>query len=78
MNITLTRLAAKDARVADCEDLGPDEESRYWLHLAQGWYSPQDGSHTITGRTIRETRDALSQVVRCVCTDCLPPTGASR
>lgn len=70
MSKTLDRIAKLDERVSDIEDLGPDEESRYWIHLRAGWLSPNDGSHTITGRTVKEARLSLASAKPCTCSEC--------
>lgn len=66
----MLKTVSKDDRVSSVEDLGPDEESRYWIHLKAGWFSPMDQSHTITARTQREAKEALSLVRVCKCSDC--------
>lgn len=70
MSKTLNKIKKTNNRVVDVEDLGPDEESRYWIHLRAGWFSPLDGSHTITGRTVREATEALKAAVPCRCSEC--------
>jgi len=70
MSKTLNRIKATDSRVDDVEDNGPDETARYWVHLKPGFYSPMDDSHTITGETIKEIRQALSIVKPCICEEC--------
>jgi len=70
MSKALDQIATQDARVSGVEDAGCDEESRYWIYLRSGWWSPSDGSHTITARTIAEARDSLAAVVKCSCRDC--------
>jgi len=70
MSKTLNQIAKTDKRVSAVEDIGLDEESRYWVYLKQGWFSPMDGSHTITARTVKEARESLSQIEPCNCLDC--------
>jgi len=70
MSKTLSKIAAADRRISGIEDAGRDEESRYWIYLRSGWWSPVDGSHTITGRTIAEARESLASVQPCTCRDC--------
>ena len=70
MSKTLDRIAKTDQRVSGVEDAGRDEESRYWIYLRSGWWSPSDGSHTITARTIAEARESLASVKPCQCRDC--------
>jgi hypothetical protein len=70
MSKVLDRIKATDKRVDDIEDNGPDEMARYWVHLKPGYYSPMDDSHTITGETIREVRQALAIVEECQCEQC--------
>ena len=70
MSKTLNRIAKTDSRVVDVEDAGLDEESRYWVYLKVGWFSPHDGSHTITGRTISEVKESLKAVIKCDCREC--------
>jgi len=70
MSKTLDKIAKSDRRISGVEDAGRDEESRYWIFLRFGWWSPIDGSHTITARTIAEARDSLASVAKCPCRDC--------
>ena len=70
MSVTLNRIAKTNPRVCGVEDIGADEESRYWIYLSPGWFSPIDGSHTITARTVKEAITSLTEVISCNCKDC--------